>query len=248
VLGEFPKLSLRGVVPLLWIEKCIDENKQAAAILAAETDRIPKVAGLDVARYGDNVCVLIVRQGDAIVAIESWSHATLMETTGKAMDAIRRHNLSALVVDSAGIGAGVCDRLREQNAPVYDYNGGHRSTNPSTFTNRRTELWWTLRTRFEKGRIWLVKSLETDRLVRELIIPEYEINSSGRIKMDTKESLLRAGKKSPDFADALTMAFALDSDPLDLGPSVPAFSQDPNPIFMTQEQEESPFPQLPSGF
>ena len=244
VLGEFPAISTRGVIPYMWVQRARDPEQWAKALKEAEDQHIPRVAGLDVARYGENVCVLVVRRGDVIEHIESWHHTNLMETSGIAMKAIKDWDLKSLVVDASGIGAGVADRLQELQAPVLAYNGGHRAFTPASFTNRRSELWWTLRTRFEKKRLWLPDNC--NQLERELIAPEYILQSSGRIKVETKEDLLKRIEKSPDYADACTMAFAMDEDPLAQEPEIPDRRRDQTQVLV--EVDDNPFQQLPYGF
>lgn len=245
VLGEFPRISTRGVIPLMWVERAQDENARRDALEQAKKERLPRIGGLDVARYGDNVCVLIVRHGDAIEHIEAWSHLSLMETTGKAIKAIQDFELSMLIVDASGIGAGVVDRMQEQGVQeVVPFNGGSRAFNPSTFANKRSELWWSLRQRFEKSRLWLPPNCA--KLVADLIAPEYKLKSTGRIHIDTKEEMLDKGKKSPDFADALCQCFALDEDPIDLPAEKPAFGQDPTPYVEVVDYHQ--FEQFPVGY
>lgn len=224
VLGEFPKISNKGVIPLGWLENAQNEVERLQALKEAEAAQIPRVGGLDVARYGDNKCVLTVRRGDAIELQTSWHQMSLMETVGMAMIAIKDYDLKALVIDAAGVGAGVYDRLLELRAPVYGYNGGHRAFTPGSFSNRRSEMWWAIRTRLEKKRIWLPKNCET--LIGDLIAPEYDIISSGRIKVETKENLLDRGVKSPDFADSLILCFAMDENPEVTAAPKPSWEQD----------------------
>jgi phage terminase large subunit len=225
VLGEFPKISNRGVIPLGWLERAQNEEKRKEALSDAEAQKIPRVGGLDVARYGDNQCVLTIRRGDAIERQEAWGNLSLMETVGIAARAIADYDLKALVIDAAGVGAGVYDRLLELRHPVYAYNGGHRAFTPGSFNNRRTEMWWGVRTRLEKQRLWLPPNCE--RLVADLIAPEYEIASSGRIQIETKEKLLDRGIRSPDYADSLILCYALDENPeAELEPK-PSWHQDP---------------------
>ena len=247
VLGEFPRISNRGVIPLAWVEQQTDEAKRLDAVAQAEKEMLPFIGGLDVARYGENQSVLTIRRGDAIVKQEAWHHATLMETAGRAMRAIEDYNLSVLVVDANGIGAGVADRLVELGAPVYAYNGGHRAFTPKTFANRRSEMWWYLRERFEKGRIWLPKGLE--KLTADLIAPEYHLSSAGRIQIETKEALLKRNVKSPDWGDSLVLCFAADEPgEMELNAPVPpdsdaqAWEEEFGP-----KEEKSEFDGLPGG-
>lgn len=228
VLGEFPKISTKGVIPLGWLEQAQNELERDKELKRAETDRIPRVGGLDVARYGDNRCVLTIRRGDSIEQQIDWHHTTLMETCGRAAIAIKDYGLKALVIDAAGVGAGVYDRLAEQRLPVFGYNGGHRAFTPGSFSNRRSEMWWALRVRLEKKRLWLPPKCE--RLIADLVTPEYEIVSSGRIKVETKETLLERGVKSPDFADSLILCFAMDENPEAPLEEPPSKLQDPVPM------------------
>lgn len=225
VLGEFPKISNRGVIPLGWLEDAQDEEARLRELKDSEIRRVPRMGGLDVARYGDNMCVLTIRRGDAIELQEAWGHLSLMETCGRAMQAIENYGLKNLIIDAAGVGAGVYDRLIEQRAPVYAYNGGHRAFTPGSFSNRRSEMWWALRTRLEKKRLWLPQHCE--RLIADLVTPEYELVSSGRIKVETKEKLLDRGVRSPDYADSLILCFAMDEDPEAELTKGPVWEQDP---------------------
>lgn len=247
VLGVFPKLSSKGVIPLGWIERAQDEEQRRASLEKAEKARIPRVGGLDVARYGDNNCVLIIRRGDAIEYIESWNHSSITETARRAEQAISHWQLKTLMVDSAGVGGGVTDILLEKGLPAMSYNGGHRAFSPGSFSNRRSEMWWHLRSRLEHMRLWL--PIGCDRLVDDLVQPEYDINRSGRLQVETKEQLLDAGKPSPDWADALVLCFAMDADP-------EAFLEDvKNPRLRDVQEvewipveEEDGFSTLPRGF
>lgn len=244
VLGEFPKISNKGVIPLGWVEAAQNEAKRLEVLEDAKSKRIPRVGGLDVARYGENNTVLFVRRGDAIEHAESWSGKSLMETVALAMKAIKDWELKTLVVDASGIGAGVVDRMLELRAPVFAYNGGHRAFTPDSFSNRRSELWWGLRTRFEKQRIWLPPGL--DKLVGDLIAPEYGLMPSGRIQVESKEKLLDRGVKSPDWADALVQCYAMDEDPLAVEPEPLPHHADQMPFELIQPPDQA-YSQLEGG-
>jgi hypothetical protein len=250
VLGEFPMISNRGVIPLGWIERQTNEVERKKALLQAEEEGLPFIGGLDVSRYGENRTVLTVRRGDAVLFQLAWSHTSTMETVGLAIRAIKEHELALLVVDESGVGGGVVDRLNEQGQPVLAYNGGHRAFTPGGFSNRRSEMWWHLRERLEKGRLWFPKHTEMrDFLTADLVGPQYEVSSAGRIKVWTKEKMLEEGLKSPDFADSLVLSYATEEDPAaTLEPQAPKSA---DPIAWeeaTQGLPEPSFSQLPGGF
>lgn len=250
VLGEFPLISNRGVIPLGWIERQTNEVERKKAILQAEEEGIPCVGGLDVSRYGENRTVLTVRRGDAVLFQTAWTHTSTMETVGLAIRAIKEHELGVLVVDESGVGGGVVDRLLEQGQPVLAYNGGHRAFTPGGYANRRSEMWWVLRERLEKGRLWLPRPLADtkDFLTADLVGPQYEVTSAGRIKVWTKEKMLEEGLKSPDFADSLVLSFATEEDPLAELEPVPPREADPVAWEEKDGVKETTFGQLPAGF
>ena len=249
VLGEFPHISVKGVIPLSWLDRARNDEAHQKALQEAELARVPRVAGLDVARYGDNACVLTIRRGDAVERIDTWAHVNLMETAGRAIRAIRDDEIKTLVVDAAGLGAGVVDRLLELHQPVLAYNGGHRAFTPSTFGNRRSELWWHLRRRFEEQRLWFPRNVPPF-LLRDLLAPEYAIASTGRLRVETKEQLLERGFPSPDFADSLVMCFATEENPELIELPKPGPDQDPwrGQLVENTEYETGPFANLPEGF
>ena len=248
VLGDFPLTSNRGTIPMWLVERAMSSpEKWEDAKRKAALERHPLVFGLDVARYGQNKCVLVIRHGDAVLDVLTWGHTSTMETVGKVIALFREYSPSTVVVDEAGVGGGVVDRLMEEGFPIIGYNGGHKAFTPGYFSNRRSELWWHLRTRLEHERLWLPNH---KLLFGELIAPEYIHTSSGRLKVETKEDLLRRQVASPDHADALVMAFATETSAEAFISQEPEDAKDP---WATPEGEpefslETPFDQLPAGF
>lgn len=250
VLGQFPAFSDKGVIPLAWAERAQEQEDRRKKMIhdAKTSERLAPIIAVDVARYGQCKCVMGLRWGDAVESIEVWDHTSTMETTGRIVRLWRETQASMVFVDESGVGGGVVDRLMEQNeVPVFGYNSGHRAYTPGQYSNRRSELWWLVRTRLEKDRLLYPK---TPQLVADLVAPTYVVKSSGRISIETKEQLLEAGKKSPDFADMLVMLFA-DSDPV-------SFEEELKAELLVQDEEAflqehliepvSPFPHLPAGF
>jgi len=251
VLGQFPKTSSRGVIPLGQIEEQTNEVERLKAWNLAQELRLPKIGGLDVARYGDNRCVMTIRQGDAIIEQYHWHHTSLTHTMGMAYKAWKEKGLGLLVVDSSGIGAGVVDLLLERDVPVFAYNGGHSAFTKQSFANRRSEMWWHLRERLEHRRIWFPSFTHDpeNKLVSDLVAPTYELTSAGRIRVETKEKLLERKVKSPDFADSLVLCFAADEDPAaELEDKPNPDIQDPVIIDELISQEAGPWPMFPSDF
>ena len=167
----------------------------------------PRVAGLDVARYGKDRCVLTVLEQKgygkwAEVTTESWSKASLTETAGKVLDLMKRLQIDAIAIDSDGLGAGVTDLLRESKHSVLEFHGGLPAGNDREFFNVRAEAYWRLKYFVDSG---LIKFADRSTL-EELAMLTYAFDSRGRKQIVSKDALRRKGIRSPDYADALMMA------------------------------------------
>jgi hypothetical protein len=106
------------------------------------------------------------------------------------------------IVDEGGLGAGVVDRLIEQQYKIRGVNFGSKSEMPA-YGNKRAEMWGLMRE-------WLKTAvLPKDRELRtDLVGPTYKQNSLGAILLERKEDMRRRGAASPDSADAIAITFA----------------------------------------
>ena len=69
----------------------------------------------------------------------------------------------------------------------------------------RDELWFQCREWLEDMSCWIPKDGE---LTSEITGVRYEIRSSGKIKVESKEEMKKRSSRSPDLADALMLTFA----------------------------------------
>jgi phage terminase large subunit len=190
------------------------------------------VAGWDVAEEGRCKNVLIARKGPVVLPPLDWGHLNTTEGAWKAADEAERLGASALYYDVVGPGMGVKGTFasggrRLRFVPV-GVNGGDRPTETlwpdgrtsrERFHNLRAELWWLLRCRFERayehvtqGRAHrpedMVSVPDHPQLIAQLSLPLWRQTDRGRLKLESKEDMRRRGVQSPDFADALALAFA----------------------------------------
>lgn len=196
VLGQFPKTATRQLISTDAVEK-------AMKFEAEGWEYLPKVMGVDVARFGENSSVICVRQGRKVFEMEVLPKQDLMVTAQCVAESIRKHGPVQVFVDGSGIGAGVVDRLRQLNFQVVDVNGGNSSLNPR-FLNKRCEMWWEGK-EFIEGACELPKD---KKLLAELTCVEYDYTDKGRIRLDRKSDIMDEHGFSPDRADALMLTFA----------------------------------------
>lgn len=196
ILGQFPTAATRQLISTEAVEKCMDHETEGWEML-------PKVMGVDVARFGDNSSTICIRQGRKVFPIEVLPKMDLMQTAHHVAETIRRERPLQIFVDGSGIGAGVVDRLRQLNFNVSDINGGNQSLNPR-FLNKRAEMWYEMK-EFIEGLCELPKDKD---LKKELTCVSYDFTDKGRIRLDRKADIMDDHGFSPDRADALAMTFA----------------------------------------
>ena len=167
------------------------------------------VVGVDVARFGNDRTVVLMRRGDRVESIKSFARIDTMASVGQVMVAIREHRPDAVNIDEIGVGSGVVDRLREQGMRVRGVNVSESPRRDRTCANLRAEGYQTLAQRFRDHRIRIPRDTE---LISELVNLRYGYDSRGRLVMQNKRKAKGRGAPSPDKADALMLAF-LDDEP-----------------------------------
>ncbi|MFW6177372.1 MAG: hypothetical protein ACOC43_03295 [Desulfohalobiaceae bacterium] len=203
VLGEFPQASDDILIPLDWVESAIGRD-----ITPGSPD---KIAGLDVARFGDDANALLVRHGSKVIHLDMWRNKDLMETAGRVKEAYDSKLFTRVHVDSIGLGSGVVDRLKEMNVPVVGINVAEATAQKERFNRLRDQLWWQCRDFFHGKECGI--DPEVDKAMREDLIGQltsirYGFTSNGKIKIEDKQAMKERGLESPNLADALCLTFA----------------------------------------
>ena len=202
VLGQFPTEADDTLIPLAWIEASMERE--------APDGMVPVELGVDVARFGSDKTVIATRCGPRVLPLQVYAKQDTMETTGHAIIEYKERQATAIKVDVIGMGAGVVDRLAEQQYPVYGINVAESPRDPERFSDLRSELWWLLRDllnpdpRLNPYPISLPKD---DELLGDLCGIKYKITSKGQIRVEGKDDMKKRIKRSPDRGDAVVLAF-----------------------------------------
>lgn len=198
VLGDFPAEADDTLIPLRNIEA-------AARRTLPCNDDDDTIMGVDIARYGNDTTVFVVKRGPRVIDMVSFSRSRITETIGRIINMAKGHDVSAIHIDEVGMGAGVVDALNEQDIKnVMGVNGGTKSDTPERFFNRRAQLYHGLKQRFDDGDIAIPDDAE---LISQLASLTHTYNSRGQLVLQTKDRIRSTGHQSPDKADALALAF-----------------------------------------
>lgn len=202
VFGQFPPAQANA---LLGVDDVTEAQRRTLDAVLYRGDA--SVLGVDVARFGDDRSVAVLRQGKRCFPFQVWRGIDLMTLSGHVARLIDDLHPDATFVDQTGIGAGVVDRLRQlgYGRVVLGVDFGGKALDEKRFINRRAEMWWKMADWVKAG-----ASLPPDpELVSELTAPTYNYdNAPGKLQLDSKEDLKALGLPSPDLADALALTFA----------------------------------------
>lgn len=206
VLGEFPKADDDTVIPLDLVVAASTRDVKASPTA-------PVFWGLDVARFGDDSTCLCKRRANVAMKPRMWRNLDLMQTAGIVASEYEitapAERPSEILVDAIGVGAGVADRLRELRLPARGVNVSELPAIGRTYVNLRAELWFQAKAWFAKADCSIP---EDERLINELAVVRYGFQeSSGRLKIESKDEMKKRGLASPDMADAFVLTFASDA-------------------------------------
>lgn len=208
----------------IWMGKPLDQSEDSLYSLGDfETGKINahimapgygiRVAGFDIARYGDDKCAaFIFQQMGALhweeIFCDEWEHKDLNYTTGRILMITNDYNVDMAAIDEDGIGSGPLDSLKKGRG--LDYFVGFR--NPTigyqenkSFGNRRTVNAYKLKNGLVAGH----RHIKTQKAIDELLTIKYGFDNNQRRILVSKDKMRKDGVKSPNIADACIMAESL---------------------------------------
>jgi len=212
VLGEFPLAEDDTLIPAGLVESAMERVE--IPLIGA-----PEIWGVDVARFGQDQSTLIKRRGNRVTEpCRRWQGIDTMRLAGivkSEYDLTQPANRPQLIaIDVIGIGAGVVDRLLEQNLPVLGVNVGEAPPVAGRFMRLRDQLWLAVREWLESRTVSLPFD---DQLRADLCAPRVSFLSDGRMQVESKQQLRARGFRSPDSGDALCNTFVPSGMALQLG-------------------------------
>lgn len=168
---------------------------------------LPKIMGVDVARFGGDRSVIFRRCGLAAYTPVILEQVDNMALVGRVVNEIVNWRPDAVFVD-AGRGEGVIDRLRQLGHDVIEVNFGGKPDSPR-YQNRRVEMW-------DKLAKWLRMGgclPPVPEIKADLCAPTYSFDPSNRMCLESKDAIKARGLRSTDIGDALALTFAHDVHP-----------------------------------
>lgn len=197
VKGEFPKKEANVLIGVDLVESAIDAERELYG-----TDEF---IGVDVARFGDDWSALVYRKGNFAKVLDKIQGQDTMQIAGLTKRRLLEYKNARARIDVIGVGAGVFDRLAEQEDVadrVEGVNVAMDPTNKEDYVNIRIEAW-------DETRQWLRDAvLVPHEDWYQLCQPKVKIASTGKMQLESKEDMRKRGVQSPDVGDGLALTFA----------------------------------------
>lgn len=233
IKGEFPRSGVSQFIPSDIVEAARARDPEAFL-----SD--PCIMGVDVARFGDDECVIVVRRGRDASSV-AWiclREIDTMQLAARIIEWAKIHKPDAIMVDGGGPGGGVIDRLRMMKQPVMEVTFGaspdgaqETGDGAIVYANKRAEIWGRMKAWLKGGSI-----PDDPDLAAQLIGVEYGyrlIANKDAIQLESKKDMKKRGLSSPDRADALACTFAYTIQPSDHRPqmqNLPTHQIEYNPL------------------
>jgi hypothetical protein len=225
VRGRSPTEGSEGIIPLSWVERAMNRwmewdaqgrpKKFGKVLLEGR-----QIYGCDVADSGKDETVISRRFGHCVEGLVRIGNQDT-ETTAKRLYGRLQNTAGSLaVVDGAGVGAGVVNRLRGLRLNVMSFIGASSAegmrdiTSEFTFANKRSAAYWNLRELLDplNGPDDLMLPPDEDLKV-DLSVPTWSVKPGAVIAMETKDKVKDKLRRSPDCGDTVAMTFWPDSSP-----------------------------------
>lgn len=173
-----------------------------------------RLAGFDVARYGDDKCACVVIQQMGalhweVIHTEEWDHKDLSYTTGKILELSYQHEVSKSIIDEDGIGGGPLDTLNKGRG-LQNYVGFRNPPlnfkDNEWYGNNRTANTYKVKEMVTKKHL----AMTDKKMIQELIGLRYTFDHMQRKILISKDVMrTKYNVKSPNTADSLIMCVSL---------------------------------------
>lgn len=206
VLGEFPDNADTALIWRLWLRQSAEREPEARLCTAM-------TGGVDVAGPGEDLTTVHVRQDTDVVGIRGWADAEPFDAVIAYLRGFVHGGLKTVNVDSIGVGwhfyVALRDALKPLGVVVNPVNvatASHALSDDGKpmYANAKAEHYWHLRQAFHDGRVCGLTHEETRKQLGSL---RYE-TKKGLITIESKEDMTKRGLSSPDYAEAMMLAWA----------------------------------------
>lgn len=159
--------------------------------------------GCDVAGEGSNYSAITLRGKNGAKLIYKEHNPDTMNFVNVILEKNKEFKPTRVYIDKVGIGKPVYDRLLEFpeiHSKITGVQAGEKPEDEINYFNKRAEMFWRLKE-------WLAVSELEGNDWADLLDVKYKIQSDRKVKIKSKDEMVRDGVMSPDCADSLSLTF-----------------------------------------
>jgi hypothetical protein len=229
VRGMFPKGGDMQFIPS---DAVYDAMRRGSGAYLGDD---PLICGIDMARGGDDNCMIQFRRGkdaksEKVYKIPGEKSRDSMKVVSLLTMILDRHKPDVSFMDKGSMGGPVADRLRQLGYHVIDVGFGDNAADVKHFKSRTAEMG-------SRCRQWILDggAIPNDpQLEVELTAREFAHNDKDQLVLERKKDMKKRLGVSPDWADALYLTFA---EPVPKR-EVPRGHLDHNPYVRNQDRRD----------
>lgn len=210
--SDFVRVRVRGVFPrggdmqFIPSDVVYEAMRRGSGMYLGDD---PLICGADMARGGDDKCVIHFRRGkdaksEKRYIIPGEKSRDSMKVVSMMTMILDRHQPDVTFLDKGAMGGPIGDRLRQLGYHVIDVGFGDNAADEKAYKSRTAEMG-------ARCRQWLIDggAIPNDpELEEELTAREFGHNDKDQLVLERKKDMKARLGKSPDGADALYLTFA----------------------------------------
>ena len=203
VLGRFPKAGDMQFMPSDVVH--VAQKRGPGRYLGDD----PLICGIDVARGGDDNCMISFRRGkdaksEKVYRIPGEKSRDSMKMVSMIQMILDRHKPDVSFLDETGLGGPILDRMVQLGYHVIGVHFGAKADNDKLYANKTAEMGAGCRQ-------WLMDGgaiVDNPQLEEELTSRDFWHDDIDRLVLEKKKDMKKRIKCSPDWADSLYLTFA----------------------------------------
>ncbi len=172
--------------------------------------RYARVMGVDVGgTSGGDKTVLAIRQGPVLEQVIEMQPELHSQVAFRIAEMAQSRGFDAIAIDAGGgYAIAIQEALMSLGLPaVIPIQFGSRAVHPEKYTNRRSELWDSMRAWIEKPDTVIPGPDKLPRIAQDLTSVRFKLNTANKLLLEPKADVRARLGRSPDAADALALTF-----------------------------------------
>lgn len=214
-LGPVAQARLAGIRPSGATNSVFSEGlwQKVLANRHEIQDHWPLQLGADIARYGDDHTVIVVRRGLCILHIERHNGWNTVATAERIKQLVHKYSHPhevieriPCIIDDTGVGGGVVDQGGDYR--FVGVNWGWKAADETKYGDVRSELWFDAVEAADQGLLDISRlTYDMQNALRDqLLAPCYWLDKKGRRIVEEKSATKLRLTESPDIADAFILS------------------------------------------